>query len=40
MEEGPSRPAASWSVAAGTPSGNITSDPPAAILGGRRYGIA
>jgi hypothetical protein len=40
MEEGPSRPAASWLVAAGTPSGNITSDPPAAIAGGRGYGIA
>jgi hypothetical protein len=39
MEEGSSRPAASWFVAAGTPSGNITNDASAAIAGGR-YGIA
>lgn len=40
MDEGPSRHAASWTVAAGTPSGNITSNPSAVIAGGRYYGVA
>jgi hypothetical protein len=40
MEEGPSHPAASWFVAAGTPSGNITSNPLAAIAGDQGYSIA
>ena len=39
MEEGPSRPAALWFVAAGTPPGKFTSNQLAAMRGGRNYSV-